>query len=346
VFYHNPNMSKAKRRASGVLVIQPLPGIGDMVWHIPHIQAIAHQEPEKKVSVLTKPSSLADHLLANMTEVVNVLWLHRRAGRHDGVLGFFRLVLELRQKRFRKVWLLHDSSYYAWATFLAGIPIRFGLGGKWQRFLLNASPVKLLPRKAHRVEKSDWLLNGLGVPVHRNFPLLTQSLEIAKQVHERYHDFQRPWFVFGIGCSEASRQWGAKNFCTLLKELTTHPGGTCFLLAGFAEQAMSEEISGCVEEGQAIALVQSPLQEVIALMTAADLFVGNDTGMLNISAAVGLITVGLLGHPISSWVATSSPFIYPVYPSEGMSENGIHQIKVSQVLEKIYVLQNKRYERH
>ena len=44
-------------------VIQPLPGIGDMVWHLPHIRAIA-QAVGHKVTLVTKPRSAADQLFA------------------------------------------------------------------------------------------------------------------------------------------------------------------------------------------------------------------------------------------------------------------------------------------
>lgn len=45
------------------LVIQPLPGIGDMIWHLPHIHAIAAASPNGQVDILTKRRSLADQEL-------------------------------------------------------------------------------------------------------------------------------------------------------------------------------------------------------------------------------------------------------------------------------------------
>ena len=45
------------------LIVQPLPGIGDMVWHLPHIHAIAATTVDGKVDLLTKPRSQADRLL-------------------------------------------------------------------------------------------------------------------------------------------------------------------------------------------------------------------------------------------------------------------------------------------
>jgi heptosyltransferase-2 len=322
------------------LVIQPLPGIGDMVWHIPHIKAIAVQSYEGKVSILTKPRSLADQLFANVTEVDEVLWLRRRPGNHDGVFGFFRLIHELRKKRFHTVWLLHDSAYYAWASFLAGIPVRNGFGGKWKRFLLSRCLKNCPPQGYHRVEKSDWLLNGLGITIHRYAPPLHPNQEIVERVLERFQNFNHPWVVLGVGCSETSRQWGTNNFCALIKELSSSFGGTYFLLGGLAEGKMIETILVDLESQSAVPLIQYSIQEIIGLMSLADLFVGNDSGMLNISAATGLTTIGLFGHPISAWVAKSSPYIRPVYPQTGMSESGISQITVSQVTETIRHLQS------
>src|SRR6476469_5416402 len=52
------------RSQNTVGVIQPLPGIGDMVWHLPHIRAIAAHAGQP-VTLMTKPRTLADQLLAH-----------------------------------------------------------------------------------------------------------------------------------------------------------------------------------------------------------------------------------------------------------------------------------------
>jgi ADP-heptose:LPS heptosyltransferase len=82
-----------------------------------------------------------------------------------------------------------------------------------------------------------------------------------------------------------------------------------------------------------------PLQDVIALLAEAQLFFGNDTGMLNLSAACGTPSIGLFGHPISAWVANSSPRIHPVYPEAGLSNDGVSQIKPSRVLQAVNQLE-------
>src|SRR3984957_20896532 len=112
-----------------VAVVQPLPGIGDMIWHLPHIRAIAAYAGEP-VTLIAKPRSAADQIFTAERTVRDVFWLdrnpERRQGQHDGGIGFFRVVTALRARRFDAVYLLHHSKTIALQTMLAGIPARFG----------------------------------------------------------------------------------------------------------------------------------------------------------------------------------------------------------------------------
>lgn len=92
--------------------------------------------------------------------------------------------------------------------------------------------------------------------------------------------------------------------------------------------------------GSLVPLIQAPLQEVIALLADAQLFLGNDTGMLNLSAACGTHSIGLFGHTVSAWVAHSSPRIHPVYPDAGLSSEGVSQISLQAVLQTINQLES------
>src|SRR5579863_132855 len=89
-----------------VAVIQPLPGIGDMIWHLPHIRAVARWFG-RPVTLVAKPRSAADELFSGEQTIEDVLWLdrnpERRRGGHDGVGGFLRLVASLRQHAFDAV---------------------------------------------------------------------------------------------------------------------------------------------------------------------------------------------------------------------------------------------------
>jgi len=324
-----------KNPLHGVLVIQPLPGIGDMIWHIPHLLAIARHEPEGRVEVLTKPRSLSDQLLANLPEVAEVIWLKRKPGEHDGLRGFWRLVQQLRRRRLRKVWILHDSNRYALAAWLAGIPERVGYAGGWQRWLFSEIPRTQLSSAGHTVERADRFLAAFDIALTRPQPLLAPTVSAQQQIEIDYGKFPRPWIAFGIGSSELSRQWGEARFAACLQALYTRYGGSVFLLGGTAETAMAAELVATCRSATSVPVIQAPLQELIALLARSQLFVGNDTGMLNLAAAAGCHSIALLGQPISAWIATSSPHIHPVYPPGGLAANGVSQILVETVLDTI-----------
>ena len=58
-----------------VAVVQPLPGIGDMIWHLPHLRALA--AVCGPLTLIAKPRSGAAELLAAEPAVRDIIWLDR-----------------------------------------------------------------------------------------------------------------------------------------------------------------------------------------------------------------------------------------------------------------------------
>jgi len=284
---------------TGTLVIQPLPGIGDMVWHLPHLQAIARTSPEGAVTVLTKRRSRADELFDGSAFVRRVLWLERAQsgdapGRHDGALGAWRLAADLRPHGFDTVWILHDSPRYALATLLARIPLRIGFGaGRQRRFL---SDRRILPREDRHlptVEKATRLLGLHGLPVEPT-PRHDPAAAATARVLAEHGDRPRPWLGLGVGSSEAFKQWGVARFGELAARFAGTTGGTVFAIGGPAE---SDTVAAVRAAGgpAVIAAIGLPLGDAAALARACDAVAGNDTGLLNLAAATRVLTIGLFG---------------------------------------------------
>ena len=83
-----PEEGTPRRR---LLVIQPLVGIGDMVWHKPWIDYLADFYD---VILATKPTVQASVLFAETPGVVEILDIDRsqrgQRGQHDGIMGLWR----------------------------------------------------------------------------------------------------------------------------------------------------------------------------------------------------------------------------------------------------------------
>lgn len=319
-------LARSEEAASGrggTLVIQPLPGIGDAIWHLPHLRAIAHAAPAGTISLLTKPRSLADQLFRAEVCIARVLWLRRDGGPHDGPAGIARLAGLIRPYRFDAVWILHQSVRYALVAWLAGIPVRHGFGFGAQRWFLNRG--KFLPaslRRAHPIDKASRLLQVNDL-VHR--PAMTDlavAPESQARVLERFDGLPRPWVAFGLGSSEPDKQWGEARFAELALALRQSVPCTIFLVGGSAEAEMARRVSDAVRaKGSAVEVaVGLPIDQTAALLALCRLYVGNDTGAMNLAAAVGTDAVGLFG---ASEPLLYSPRLHPLTPDAGAGMAGL-----------------------
>ncbi|MDH3474443.1 MAG: hypothetical protein OEM59_12190 [Rhodospirillales bacterium] len=311
------------------LIVQALPGIGDMVWHLRHIHAIAAAAPGGRVDLLAKPRSQADRLLLADPAVARVLWLRRGPGEHDGLRGLLRLAALLRPERYETAWILHGSWRYALAARLAGIGTRIGYGRGLQRCFLTRPGLRA-PARHHAIENADRLLDAGVLAFTEPEPRLPVSPQAAAAVEARYGALPRPWVALGFGGSEPFKHWGRESFAALAAALSV-PGRRSLFLLGGPEQAdegawIAERVRAA--GGEVEFALDLPLEQAVALTAACRLYLGNDTGLLNVAAAVGVDAVGLFG---GSPPLAYSPRIHPLVPPEG--KTGMVAIGLAQVLD-------------
>ncbi|PPQ34667.1 glycosyltransferase family 9 protein, partial [Rhodopila globiformis] len=303
-----------------VAVVQPLPGIGDMVWHLPHIRAIAACIGEP-VTLITKPRSLADELFAGDPAVAEVFWIDLnpagRRGAHDGIRGFLRLVRKLRAHAFGTLIMLHHSTLIAAAALAAGIPDRRGYGFGRQRLFLNQGPF-LPPEVArlHQHTRATRYLEAAGIPLPSSEPRLGVPMAMRTEARARLGDGRPRFVAVGIGSSERLRQWGPDRFAGLVGALLA-AGWPMVVLSGGREDArLAELITGALgERSRRVRLALGwHLRDVQGMLAEADFYVGNNTGVMNIAAAVGTRTYALFGttppfHHASQIVPIAAPDI-------------------------------------
>nr|WP_294525166.1 glycosyltransferase family 9 protein [uncultured Rhodopila sp.] len=321
-----------------IAVIQPLPGIGDMVWHLPHIRAIA-AFAGVPVTVIAKPRSLADQLLAGDPAVAGVFWVDLnpkgRRGAHDGVRGFFRLVRKLRAHRFGSVIMLHHSETIAAAALLAGIADRRGYGFGVQRLFLNRGP--FLPRavfKLHQHTRATRYLQAAGIPLPSGEPAISVPPAVRSEARARLQDTATPFVAVGIASSEVIKQWGPKRFAALAGTLLNHGWPMIVLLGGPEESRSAADIMAALGEraGRVRLALGWHLRDVQGVLAEAAFYVGNDTGVMNMAAAIGIRTYSLFG--------TTPPFhhasqIVPICSPDTGVRDGMDRLTLDAVLAAI-----------
>lgn len=288
-------------------MVVPHKGIGDLIWHLPYIRAIAACSAGGQVTVIARPSSRAMELLSAEPSVSRVIEFDRRPrgdegvrGRHDGWREQWSFARELRRLRIGRIYIFSGRFRHGLLARLAGVRHRAGFGFTLtERLFLNAPPYIQRHRgpgnwvypEATAFALAHGLISGPVVPRMHVQP------ERVHQVAGQLADLPRPRYAFAIGSSDRRRNWGAERFAALAQALAESGAGV-LLLGGPAEQALANEIVAALPSGLRAAV--RPFCQASVLVSAAalrncDVCIGNDTGVLNMAAANGLPSLGLFG---------------------------------------------------
>jgi heptosyltransferase-2 len=325
--------ASGEQHAARTAVIQVKQGIGDVIWHLPFIRAIAAAEPAGAVTFLAPPTSLARELLQGEASIAEVQYFGHGGSELQRGLHLARLVALLRRARLRRIWILDRTVRPAFAAMLARIPERIGVGfGPQRLFITNAG---IDQRHADDLVM-DWLralLAAMHVPMATTEPNLKLPAATLAGVQARYPAEVRPWTVLGLGASHPSKDWPDDHWKTFIGALRRRMEGTLFFVGGPANAARADAFITATAGATAINACGLGIAEAAALLRHADLFVGPDSAPMNLAAAGETPAFGLFGAtPVLSY----SRHIHAIEPDQGWKvPGGMARIRPEQVLARI-----------
>ena len=317
---------------AGSAVIQVKPGIGDVVWHFPFIRAIAAVSPGGCVTFLAPPTSGAKELLVAEPCIAETIYFEHSGSELRRGVNLIRLAVLLRRRRFRTAWILDRTLRPAVAAMLAGIPERIGLGLGAQQFFITNAGVDYRHFHDHPIGWLRALMAAMNVPLPTTEPDLHVPDEVLAAIDARYGSSARPWIVLGIGASDPQRDWPNAYWSEFLAGLRQRTAGTVFLIGGSGNISRAQEL---IDRGGGAAAVNAcalTLGEALALLRRADLFVGPDSGPMNLALAAGTPAFALFGvNPVLNY----SKFIHPIAPEGGPAAGGMLRISPATVLAQV-----------
>ena len=285
-----------------LLVIQPLVGIGDMVWHKPWIdQMIATNH----VILATKHASQPHILFADRLPEAQILPIERNSrgirGRHDGLLGLLRMAADFKRTGARRALILHHSNSYRRALWLAGIKQIAGFGfGKMKG--LYGQMLAPADTQIHAIErmKKFWQINGWPMP-KQGWQIGVSQAESARALHVMSQQALVPdkTIFLGIGAMHEDRCWPAARFAELIIKMRhNRPDLQCAIMGGPAERRIADEIQQhlSAHDEPPVAAIFEGFATAIAALSLAKGYVGNDTSLLNIAAVLGTASLGLFSQ--------------------------------------------------
>ncbi|HEX4410598.1 MAG TPA: glycosyltransferase family 9 protein [Xanthobacteraceae bacterium] len=313
-------------------VIQVKPGIGDVIWHLPFVRAIAAAVPQGKVAFLAPPTSHARDLLAAEPGVAETIYFDHAGSELRRGINLFKLVTLLRRRGFKAIWILDRTTRPAIAARLAGIPQRIGLGLGGQSLFITNPGVDQSHFHDHPIDWLRALMAAMNVPFASTEPALQINPAALADIGEKFDGQPRPWIVLGIGASHPDKDWPDDHWAAFTSALRERTAGTIFLIGGHANKERAEKFIAANTGAAAVNACDLGLIEATALLRHANLFVGPSSGPLNLAAAVGTEAFGLFG---STPVLTYSKFIHALVPDGGPAPGGMARLEPAQAIAAI-----------
>lgn len=147
-----------------------------------------------------------------------------------------------------------------------------------------------------------------------------------------------PWLILGPTANWRVKMWPAERFIALAQKLTAPdgllPGARLAILGGpgEAERQMAEPVLAALPD--ALDLVgQLSLPEAAAVLARGALFIGNDSGLMHLSAATGAPTLGLFGPTPASEYAPVGARAQAVLAKGPPANTPMQRLAVDQVVE-------------
>jgi heptosyltransferase-2 len=327
-------LSQSSSPRKTTVVIQTKQGIGDVIWHLPFIRAIAAVSPGGTVTFLALPSTQAQTLLQAETCVARTLYFENRGSELARGLHLIRLTALLRRLGCDTAWILDRTTRAAFAALAAGIPNRIGLGLGPQQWLITNRGIDRRHFHDMPIEWLKALMEAMQVPCPSTEPNLCLPPHVVAAIGGRYHAYPRPWLVLGLGGSHPVKDWPSPLWLDFIGQLRQRIDGTVFLIGGNDQAQRAGQLIEQTSGATAANACDLSVVEAAALLRHADLFVGPDSGPMNLAAAVGTPAFGLFGTtPVLSY----SGFIHAVEPDDGggRAPDGMRRISPRQVLERI-----------
>jgi heptosyltransferase-3 len=276
-------------KVSRVLVVR-LRSIGDTVLATPSLIALKRFLPEARVDILLE--DWVAPVLEGFDAVDNILTVGRSARSR------LKAARKIRSAGYEVVFNLHGGTTSTFFVRASGAPHRVGFSDYRYSFLYNhrtASPLEFWnAKKAHSAEQQLALLGAVGVPVgDRPKSRLAVTETALEKLSSKIKIWESKIALLHPAAAFDTKQWAAENFARVAAFLH-EKNFEIVAVATKKERAVLEDLQKFSSVPVKI-FDDLTLPEITALASAARIFVGNDSGIAHIAAAVQTPSVVIFG---------------------------------------------------
>jgi predicted lipopolysaccharide heptosyltransferase III len=301
-----------------VLVIR-LRSIGDTVLSTPSLISLKRFLPDARIDVLLE--DWVAPVLEGFDAVDNVLTVAKDAKSR------IKIARQIRRNEYDVVFNLHGGTTSVFFVRASGAKHRVGFANYRYSFFYNhllSSPLDFWKQKfTHSAEQQLALLGFVGVPVKdkpKSRLIVTPSAQnsLENKLKSKIQNPKSKIDLIHPAAAFETKQWSTENFAKIIDYLAAR---NIFSIVAAApeEENLIDEIS---QKTQTLfyGFTNLTLPEITALASRAKIFVGNDSGVAHIAAAVGTPCVVIFGssnrHHWRPWTDARHEIVYEELPCQ------------------------------
>lgn len=301
-----------------ILVVR-LRSIGDTVLSTPSLIALQQFLPAAQIDILLE--DWVAPVLEGFQEVDNVLTVGKDAKSR------FKTAREIRRNNYDVVFNLHGGTTSTFFTRFSGAKYRVGFQNYRYNFLytnLLSSPTDFWKQDfTHSAEQQLALLGFVGVPVEKKpKSSLAVTMESANSIENKLKSkFQSPNLKFALLHPVAAfdtKQWATENFARIAEYLSKKD-----LQIVAVSTKKERDVLEKLKELSNVSITifdDLTLPEITALASQAEIFVGNDSGIAHIAAAVRTSLIVIFGSSNRNhwrpWTDAPNEIVYENLPCQ------------------------------
>ena len=312
--------------------------LGDLIWQLPYIKAISYHHGEK-VDLILREKTQAKNILKDLNHINKIYYNEFRKGLFYWV-DVFKMTKIFKSEKYDFVYILDKVNKPAIAAKFAKIKNIIGPGlGNQKKWLTTENFLDQDDWKLSYTEQSQKLLKINSINLDDKFPKLEVDIERFKKDNS---DILIPGkkIAFGVDSFEEYKMWYEEDFITLAELLfEKRLFDYIYLICGPDKSHISRKIINDSNKKYFIDCSSKDLQGVILAIKSSDFYIGNNSGPLNMSSALGVKTFGLIANDPASELKFSK--IYPITPKDyidnvwNRDRSGMKKLKPNEVFEQI-----------
>lgn len=285
--------------------------LGDLIWQLPYIKAISEHH-NKEIDLIVREKTQAKEILKDLN-YINTIHYNDFRKKIFYWVDVFKLKKIFSSKDYTHVYILDKINKPAVAAKLAGIKNIIGPGIKRQKkWLTNKNFLNDKDWLLSYSEQSQKLLKINNIKIKDLYPHIEvkpSSLDESK----KNFSYNGKKIAFGVDSFEDYKIWYEKNFIELANKFYDEKVfDYIYLVCGKDKQYIANDIIAKSNKNYFIDCSDLKLIDIISVIKDSDFFVGNNSGPLNLAAALNVKSFGLFANTAISQLKFSK--VIPLIP--------------------------------